>query len=266
LEGPHIDGVDDDNDEEWVEEKKKNSKITARKKTGGAPPPPPPQKRSRGRPSKSSASTKPKLVVPPPKSSSKDPAFKSPADKSREATCQLCRKVFPSAYLAEHMNVSHNAVQGQPCLICGKVSLFYCFVGKVHLKIKKIIQTLFFLFLQFFENSYKAIKHLLTHVPEAAFGCSRCHDTFKTAGKKISKSSLILILTNVYRYFQDERNQHTSSHLDSEKKLECPKCTQSFTSLLLLNKHEAQKHRQTKSFLCSICAKLLTGKDEVCNT
>lgn len=33
--------------------------------------------------------------------------------------------------------MAHNAVAGQPCLICGKV----------------------------FENSYKAIKHLLTHVP-----------------------------------------------------------------------------------------------------
>jgi len=82
---------------------------------------------------------------------------------------------------------------------------------------------------------------LLTHIPEKAFGCSRCHDTFKTA---------------------EERNSHTTSHVNFDKALGCPKCTQSFTSLLLLQKHEAQKHRQTKSFLCSICAKLLTGKDE----
>lgn len=62
--------------------------------------------------------------------------------------------------------------------------------------------------------------------------------------------------------FLEDRNEHTNSHPDFDQPLQCPKCPNNFPSLLLLNKHEAQKHRQTKSFLCSICAKLLTGKDE----
>lgn len=109
MDGPSI-GENDDDDEEWNEprgDKRKGGKVTARKKTAG----PPPSKKGRGRPSKNSS--KPKVVVAPPKSSHRDPTFKSPADKSRESTCQICRRMYPTAYLAEHMNVAHNAVQGQ---------------------------------------------------------------------------------------------------------------------------------------------------------
>lgn len=107
----------------------------------------------------------------------------------------------------------------QPCLICGKG----------------------------FENSYKAIKHLLTHVPEKAFGCSRCHETFSTAGKILMMILMIVVLmpftvkTSLSNStIAEERNVHTSSHVDSDKQLECPKCPNSFTSLLLLNKHEVK--------------------------
>lgn len=168
LQGPTIDGVEDE-DEEYVPDpvhhhgrSPSSTKSTARKKTTA--PPPSSGKKGRGRPPKSA-----KPVVVPPKQRARDPAFKLPAEKSsREATCQVCRKVFPSHYLAEHMNVAHNAVLGQPCLICGK----------------------------FFESSYKAIKHLLTHVPEKAFGCSRCHATFKTAGNSVLTINSVGVLLN----------------------------------------------------------------------
>lgn len=109
---PRIDGIEDpDGNEECTPKashgRRKGNKTTARKMTP-APPPSASPRKGRGRPRKNSK----QVVVPPTKLKSIDPAFKMPAEKSsREATCQVCRKVFPTHYLAEHMNVAHNAVQ-----------------------------------------------------------------------------------------------------------------------------------------------------------
>ena len=154
-------------------------------------------------------------------------------------SCEICKEVFSSKIDYKAHRKTHLA-NSYDCDICGKSFKFQKYLNKhkkLHNSEKAIICDIC-------GKSFTVQRYMARHKKEAhghvnEYSCDKCKESFTTRNKLLS---------------------HMKTH-DTGNIYDCKECGKEFSSLMYLKAH--QKRHLGKKFVCNVCGKALTTKDNL---